>query len=132
MSLKEIGNKIFDKEVELSSEAVELGAIDDIISAVRANATGRDKARPLIRGAFSDLAKALEILERIPKRTDKIEKTSNKLKAQIKELGISEKELPQQIQFAVGGSYTRIGREAESEIKALRSALGGLKKSSEV
>lgn len=119
-----------EDNVELSSEKVELGLIDDILSDVGANGTGRDKARQLIRSAFGDLGTALEIIERIPKRNDKISKASDKLKSQIKELGIQESSLPQEMRFAIGGQY--IDKSADSDIKALRGALSSLRGSSEI
>ena len=130
--MSEILKVLNKKIVELKSEVVELGLTDDISSDVRANGAGRDKARPLIRKAFSDIAKAIEILERIPKRTDRIEKNSKKLASQIKELGLNPKDLPAEIGFAINGTYTKIGRDAEVDIKSLKDAISSLKQGSEV
>lgn len=121
---------IEQKEVELSSEVVELAAIDDVLKEVGANGTGRSKARQLIRNSFSDIGAALEILERIPKRNEKIEKLSSKIRSQVKDLGLKESDLPQEMQFAIKGLY--IDKEVDGDIKALRDAIGGLRKSSEV
>ena len=120
----------YGKEVELSKMEVELSAIQDVLKEVSANGAGRDKARQLIRNSFSEAAKALEILERIPSRNKKIEQLSNKIKSQVKELGLNVNDLPQEMKFAVEGLY--IDNQVDNDIKSLRGAIGSLKNSSEV
>jgi hypothetical protein len=126
---KEITDKVMTK---LASEKVELSLIDDILSDVRANGAGRDKARSLIRQAFSDLQSANEVLKRIKPRADRIEKASKKLESQVKELGIPVSGLPAQMKFAIGGQYTQIAKEAEPMSSAISKALGSIKQTGEL
>ena len=127
--IKEITEKVM---VKLESHRIELSLIEDILSAVRANGEGRDKARKLIRQAFSDLQSANEILKRIIPRADKIEKASKKLETQVKELGIPESSLPAEMKTAISGGYTRQAKEAEPMSGAISKALGSIKQTGEV
>lgn len=121
---------ILKKVVELSSTKVELAIIDDIMSDVSANGKGMDKARPLIRGAFSDIAKAIEIYQRVQKRSDRLEKDQASFKKNIDAAGLSVGDLSDaRMKNAYNGLYTT---DIKTDIKALQGAIGALRKTGEV
>ena len=129
-TIKTVFNKLSTKDkTELATHKIELSVIDDILSEVSANGRGTDKARPLIRDAFSKLGQAIDIYERILPRNKKIEKLSDNLKTQVKELGINVSNLPTEMQNAIKGLYEI---DINPDIKALKSALSSLKNTREL
>ncbi len=115
---------------ELSTEKVELGILDDISSDVRANGSGTDKARVLLRDAFSNLAKAFTLYEDAIKRNNNIEKNSNKFKQEVNNLGISPNNLDQFAKNAYQGLY--VSNIPETNLKAVQKAISALRQSSEI
>ena len=115
---------------ELSTEKVELGILDDISSDVRANGSGTDKARVLLRDAFSNLAKAFTLYEDAIKRNNNIEKNSNKFKQEVNNLGISPNNLDQIGKNAYQGLY--VSKIPETNLKAVQKAISALRQSSEI
>ena len=112
-----------------NQEKVELAIYQDVMSDVNANGKGADKARPLIRNAFKDIASAIEILERNVTRQSNIDKNSAKFKSQIDSLGLSPNDLDQLAKNVYNELYMV---DYSTEVKALRGAISSLKQSKEV
>ena len=116
--------------VELASQKVELGIIDDLLSNVNANATGMDKARPLIRQAFKDIAAAIDIYNRVDARNKKIDKLQKSFKSSVDKAGLTVNDLAdQRMKNAYNGLYVT---DVTQDIKGLKSAISGLKNSGEI
>lgn len=121
-----IGNKLF--KTELANHKVDLALLDTIESDVLANGKGKDSARQLIRDAFSNLAKAVELYSSIKSRQENIKKNSDKFKTTIKDLGL---EVTDQFQKNIIADLY-IDKNIDNSIKSLQSAVSSLKVTGEV
>lgn len=125
---KHVLKHIVGEETKLAKHEVELGIIDELHSDVSANGQSADKARPLIRDAFTQLGQAISNYENIKKRNSSIEKNTEKLKQYVKELGL---DVTDQFQKnAIAGLY--IDKNIDTKIVALKNALSELRKSGEI
>ena len=124
--LNNVTNKLF--KTDLAQHKVELALLDTIESDVLANGKGKDSARQLIRDAFSNLAKAVELYSSIKSRQENIKKNSDKFKTTIKDLGL---EVTDQFQKNIIADLY-IDKNIDNSIKSLQSAVSSLKVTGEV
>jgi len=117
------------KEFNLSSQKVELGLVDDILSDVNANGKSRSNYRKFIGEARASLGKANEQLENLKKRNERIIKDSKKFKKQVDELGVA-KDLKKQTEYIYKGLYE--DKNIDKDIAAGKQAYKELIKSSEL
>jgi len=93
MGLADIGNKIFDKEVKLSSEEVQLGLIQRVKAKSEELNAGQDKLGVYATDAREAIAKGVKELDRLEAVKRLVEKAVAELEKKTKDLGLDVKEL---------------------------------------
>ena len=99
MGLAEIGNKIFDKEVKLSSEEVQLGAIDDLNSKYKLIASKAPKIKAQILKLASEL-------DGVADELDDLQSDYKRLEGMAKELGADGVESTAKTMFKTTGNLS--------------------------